>query len=319
VETATETLTGTKVRTDTYAFLGEAPIATKSVVPVSGGTEIRRRVVGVNPHGDLAYLAGMDGTLKGSTTYTPWGEKRSQSGEGAELGFQGDWTDADTGMVDMGARLYAPDLGRFTTTDPVAGDPSNPASMNEYIYGWDDPVSTIDPDGMRVEKMGHEGSKKITWKPRASKDIEALPISDEPGLTTCTRERNATAADYLAGACPPRGFPYKPEIALTVAGPRAVDPFGDKCSVVTDAPLGVDFSRPCLTHDYGYDLIRFGATSQKDYIDNFLEIDPIQTECTAYIFSRPDFTSCALAAATYRAAVAKWPFGPKVGDPIATK
>jgi RHS repeat-associated protein len=111
-------------------------------------------VVGVNPHGDLAYLAGLDGTLKGSTTYTPWGEKRSQSGEGADLGFQGDFTDADTGMVDMGARLYAPDLGRFTTTDPVAGDPSTPASMNEYIYGWVDPLSLTDPTGEAPLKSG---------------------------------------------------------------------------------------------------------------------------------------------------------------------
>ncbi len=48
----------------------------------------------------------------------------------------------DSGVVNMGARTYVPDIGRFLQVDPVAG-----GSANNYAYVHGDPVSESDPSG----------------------------------------------------------------------------------------------------------------------------------------------------------------------------
>jgi RHS repeat-associated protein len=88
------------------------------------------------------------GVLTGTTAFGPWGERRASTGEQAVLGFQGDPTDTDTGLVDMLTRAYDPAQGRFTSGDSLFGDPASPMSLNPYAYGWDNPVSLIDPTGM---------------------------------------------------------------------------------------------------------------------------------------------------------------------------
>lgn len=88
-----------------------------------------------------------------------------------------------------------------------------------------------------------------------------------PGSTECVPTWAASTVDYLTGAaCPPEGFAsalgYEPALVRTDAGwrftkPAAVD---GKCS----GPLGGlrnawGFESACRTHDYGYDLVRFGV------------------------------------------------------------
>jgi RHS repeat-associated protein len=47
-----------------------------------------------------------------------------------------------TGIINMGARSYIPELGRFEQTDPQPG-----GSINAYAYTSDDPVNEADPSG----------------------------------------------------------------------------------------------------------------------------------------------------------------------------
>lgn len=63
-------------------------------------------------------------------------------------GFQGDPTHSETGLVDMMTRYYLPGLGRFTTRDVVMGDPLDPASLNQFGYGVNAPITFTDPTGM---------------------------------------------------------------------------------------------------------------------------------------------------------------------------
>jgi RHS repeat-associated protein len=128
-------------------------VTTTPIDPITGALgppteDLRTRFAGVGPHGDLNYQSDGSGAVVGSYSYDPWGVPRSTNGETALLGFQSDPTDPETGLVDMGARNYAPELGRFTTQDPVAGDSTNPLSMNPYIYGSDNSVTMVDPTGM---------------------------------------------------------------------------------------------------------------------------------------------------------------------------
>jgi hypothetical protein len=45
-------------------------------------------------------------------------------------------------------RWYDPSVGRFVSEDPLAGDISDPSSLNAYIYVEDSPTSYTDPSGM---------------------------------------------------------------------------------------------------------------------------------------------------------------------------
>jgi RHS repeat-associated protein len=121
-------------------------------------------------HGDLAGLvSGSSGVLTSAAAYDPFG---LSSGDTAALpvGYQSDFTDPVTGLVDMGARSYAPAQGRFVALDDVVGDPLRAATLNRYLYGNADPLGFVDPDG-------HCGrnSLSIAWKsgiPAAYEDCQ---------------------------------------------------------------------------------------------------------------------------------------------------
>jgi RHS repeat-associated protein len=51
-------------------------------------------------------------------------------------------TELPSGILDMGARSYIPQLGRFLQPDPISG-----GSANAYTYTFGDPVNTSDPSG----------------------------------------------------------------------------------------------------------------------------------------------------------------------------
>jgi RHS repeat-associated protein len=155
----TQTVTALQdvVKTESfYSHMDGQPLGelTKITVlgPVPASPTWKNRHIGLNPHGDVAYTD--QGQIFSSYTYDPWGMPRSSVGDTTYLGYQGDPTDEDTKLVDMGARLYVPELGRFTTQDPLEGDLTNPISVNPYIYGIDDPVSNWDPTGMKHEGPG---------------------------------------------------------------------------------------------------------------------------------------------------------------------
>jgi len=88
-----------------------------------------------------------------------------------------------------------------------------------------------------------------------------------PGTDACTPHTAATAVEYLSGdACPPDGFSatlgYEPALVLTSYGWRYTKPgwAGGFCSPpLTDHGPFWDFETACRTHDYGYDLVRFGV------------------------------------------------------------
>ncbi|WP_410670844.1 RHS repeat-associated core domain-containing protein [Amycolatopsis sp. cmx-4-68] len=100
-------------------------------------------------HADV--VGGLDpastGGLTGSTSYGPFGERLAATGAGSSLGYQSDYTDPETGAVDMGARWYTPGTGTFTTRDDIELPTSPSIAGNRYTYGNGSPVSTIDPDG----------------------------------------------------------------------------------------------------------------------------------------------------------------------------
>ena len=62
--------------------------------------------------------------------------------------FTGHERDAETGLDYFGARYYRPQVGRFTTIDPVGGRLADPQTLNRYAYARNNPLRYVDPTGM---------------------------------------------------------------------------------------------------------------------------------------------------------------------------
>lgn len=53
----------------------------------------------------------------------------------------------DVGLINMNARLYDPQLGRFIQADPTVQSPGNPQTLNRYSYAGNNPLTYVDPSG----------------------------------------------------------------------------------------------------------------------------------------------------------------------------
>ncbi|MEV4659511.1 LamG-like jellyroll fold domain-containing protein [Micromonospora sp. NPDC049301] len=138
---------GDEVVHDGVEYFGRGP--NDELLATAHGAD--KRLSLTDAHGDVvAAINPADtqlSTLNDSTTYDPFGEKVSSTGNTGRLGFQGDWTDPDTGQVDMGARWYQPGTGTFTSRDSVNYTSGDSILANRYTYGAGAPLDFDDPDG----------------------------------------------------------------------------------------------------------------------------------------------------------------------------
>ncbi|MCW3037468.1 MAG: hypothetical protein JWM17_2780, partial [Actinobacteria bacterium] len=97
---------------------------------------------------------------------------------GVRLGYRGEL--CLDHLVWLGARPYDPATRSFLAPDPLPNPPGAPCAANPYHYAWNDPVSLVDPSGLRpltqdefnqkkhAEELGHLGQaweaiKKDPW------------------------------------------------------------------------------------------------------------------------------------------------------------
>lgn len=172
---------------NSYSHNNQGPMSVRKRIANTPDTV---RVLGLNPHGDVAYLTratsasplpGDAGDPMGWASYGPYGEPRVGEGDTTELGYQADVTDPDTGLVDMGARMYDPSLGMFTANDPVKGSHGTPLTLLRYMYGAGDPLTNIDPDGRTP--IAHNNARDDT--PEQRRDAHEHQ-SENGGLWTDT-------------------------------------------------------------------------------------------------------------------------------------
>jgi RHS repeat-associated protein len=117
-------------------------------------------------HGDVVASASSSPTatkLLATYRFDEFGEPESgSSGRFGWLGGKRRRTELASGVIQMGARSYIPQLGRFLTPDPVNG-----GSANAYDYADQDPVNNLDLNGdmncVRVgrgkEACGHNATR----------------------------------------------------------------------------------------------------------------------------------------------------------------
>jgi RHS repeat-associated protein len=85
---------------------------------------------------------GIDGTVISAALYDPYG---AASEGNPVFGYDGQYMDASTGLVNMRARWYQPGTGNFTSVDPAVETTNEP-----YEFAGDDPVNESDPTGLCV-------------------------------------------------------------------------------------------------------------------------------------------------------------------------
>ncbi len=76
------------------------------------------------------------GMIIGETLETGW--------QPVIFGYAGGLQDRDTGLIRFGARDYDPEVGRWTSKEPLGFN----GSSNFYVYAHNDPVNFIDPTGL---------------------------------------------------------------------------------------------------------------------------------------------------------------------------
>ena len=108
------------------------------------------------------------------------------------LGYQGGYTDPDTGLTNAQARWYAPALARFTSRDTTTLTPNPLAQANRYLYANATPLTGRDLDGHMVvvgEGGGGYSAPAEPTKPQpmgcaATGDCKAIPQPVSNGQQT---------------------------------------------------------------------------------------------------------------------------------------
>ena len=94
--------------------------------------------------GSTRLLTGSTGTVVGAYTFDAYGTQTGHTGAATTpLGFDGQYTSSDTGLIYLRARTYDPATAQFLTVDPMAGVTRAP-----YNYAEDNPLNDGDASGL---------------------------------------------------------------------------------------------------------------------------------------------------------------------------
>ena len=109
-----------------------------------------------NIHGDIFATADANGNQTGTFTYDPYGKLTSSTSPANITGKDSfSWAGQSskiseqylyTPTIELGARIYLPTVGRFTTEDPVEG-----GCANNYSYTFGDPINSSDLTGEKTD------------------------------------------------------------------------------------------------------------------------------------------------------------------------
>jgi RHS repeat-associated protein len=99
--------------------------------------------------GSTRALSNVSGGLHESYDFLPYGEPVGTQGTTTVKKFTGKERDAESGLDHAWFRKYNPALGCWISPDPVPGAPNNPQTLNRYAYVGANPLSYVDPFGLK--------------------------------------------------------------------------------------------------------------------------------------------------------------------------
>jgi RHS repeat-associated protein len=93
--------------------------------------------------GSTRLITGSTGTAEGKCSYSGYGVPTCEGSGTTPLGYDAQYTNTDTGLVYMRARVYDPATAQFLSVDPMVGQTDAP-----YNYAGDNPLNEADPTGL---------------------------------------------------------------------------------------------------------------------------------------------------------------------------
>ena len=202
--------TTTTIRYSGGAVLNTSNTVTERTINLPGDVLVTKRSTGdvwsyPNIHGDVQAVADASGVKQGTTVkYGPFGESLTalpdNSAGNIDFGWVGQHekrTERETGIdpvVEMGARIYDPVLGRFLQVDPVEGG----TTTNDYMYVRD-PINQFDLTG-QIFGIKCGACKKAA---KVAKAIVSNPIVQAVGvgaICTVSAGTACTVAIYAVAA-----------------------------------------------------------------------------------------------------------------------
>ncbi|MCL2726735.1 MAG: RHS repeat-associated core domain-containing protein, partial [Polyangiaceae bacterium] len=174
--------------------------------------------------GSLAEQTSGTGTLKGSFAAYPYGVKRYDTSNETRK-YAGTPRDEGVGLDLMGARSYAPDLGVWTSPDPVAlmnperGIGHSFSANHPYAYAANSPINYVD----------RSGQWPTEWDWKDFKDF-AQGVGDQ--IADTAKEIATTTLQGLAS--------------------------GDSATIVKFTPIGAAASAAVGTVQLAHDVANFG-------------------------------------------------------------
>ncbi len=102
--------------------------------------------------GSTRLLTGSTGTVTGKCSYAAYGTPTCEGTATTPLGYDGQYTSSDTGLIYLRNRVYDPATAQFLTVDPTVSLTRAP-----YNYGQDNPLNREDPTGLSAEGLGENG------------------------------------------------------------------------------------------------------------------------------------------------------------------
>jgi RHS repeat-associated protein len=134
------------------------------------------------------------GTLAWAAALDVWGEPRQElePRTTCPIRFQGQWSDAESGLHYNYHRYYAPDTGRYVTADPIGLDGG--ARVYGYVHN---PLSWIDPFGLGLSGADFSNSPDLFPVTGDQKNIVQIPMQGARGrdFTQAFEESGIPRAD----------------------------------------------------------------------------------------------------------------------------
>jgi RHS repeat-associated protein len=93
--------------------------------------------------GSTRLLSNNAGAVVGTMSYDSYGRPTATSGTSSPLGYAGQYTDPETGLIYMRARYYDPQTGQFLNRDPAVAITGQP-----YAYARNNSINSTDPSGL---------------------------------------------------------------------------------------------------------------------------------------------------------------------------
>jgi RHS repeat-associated protein len=101
--------------------------------------------------GSVRQLLDSTGEIETNYAYDPFGVPVVAGDASNPYRFTGEAWDAEVELLYLRARYYQPQVGRFITKDPWAGNVAQPSDLNHYAYVQNNPANLIDRAGLSAE------------------------------------------------------------------------------------------------------------------------------------------------------------------------